>query len=335
MRRTSSIGLVLSLALPALFAWSCGGDDGGDGNGMGPAPVATTIAAASGGGQTAQAGSQLSAPFVVRVTDAQGGGVSGVSVSWSVTAGGGSLSAASSQSNSQGQASVTLTLGPAAGPNTVTASASGLSGSPVTFSATGTAPPQPDAIALVSGDNQHGKTLAPLASPFVVKVTDDQGDGVAGVTVNWAVASGGGSLSASTTTTNGSGQASVSFTSGTTTGASTVTASATGLTGSPVTFSARTSVLVIEMSGIAFVYPDGSTNSAATVAVGDTIEWINLDGVQHTATSNIEPAGGAAFDSGLMPAGATFRFAPGVVGTWEYFCQVHPAQMAGATITVQ
>jgi len=335
MRRNGSIALALGLIAPALLIWGCGGDDGGDG-GTGPPPAATTIAAVSGGGQAAQAGSQLPAPFVVRVTDAQGGGVSGVGVSWSVTAGGGSLSAASTSSNSQGQASVTLTLGPAAGQNTVTATAAGLSGSPVTFSATGTAPPSaPDAVALVSGDNQHGKTLAPLASPFVVKVSDDQGVGVAGVTVSWAVATGGGSLSASSTTTNGSGQASVTFTSGTATGESTVTASVAGLTGSPVTFSARTSVLVIEMSGIAFVYPDGSTNSDATVAVGDTIEWINLDGVQHTATSNVEPAGGAAFDSGLMANGATFRFAPAVVGMWEYFCQVHPALMAGAKITVQ
>jgi plastocyanin len=92
---------------------------------------------------------------------------------------------------------------------------------------------------------------------------------------------------------------------------------------------------VIEMSGIAFVYPDGSINSGATVAVGDTIEWVNRDAVQHTATSNVEPAGGASFDSGLMPQGTTFRFAPAVPGTWEYFCEVHPVLMQGATITVQ
>ena len=335
MRRTNRIALALSLATPALLMWGCGGDDGGGGNGTGPAPVATTIAAVSGGGQTAPSGAQLPAPFVVRVTDDQGGGFSGATVSWSVTSGGGSLSATSTQTNTQGQASVTLTLGPATGQNTVTASATGLAGSPVTFTATGTAPPQPDAIALVSGDNQNGKTLEPLASPFVVKVTDDQGGGVAGVTVNWAVASGGGSVSAPSTTTNGSGEASVRFSSGTATGASTVTASAPGLTGSPITFSARTSVLVIEMDGIRFVYPDGSTNSGATVAVGDTVEWVNREGVQHTATSNVEPAGGASFNSGLLTNGQTFRFAPSVVGTWEYFCEVHPSLMAGATITVQ
>ena len=334
MNRMTGFAMSLSLMVPAIMLAACGGDDG-YGDGTGPAPVATTIAVVSGDDQTGQTGTTLAAPLVVRVTNDQGVGVSGVSVSWSVTAGGGSVSSSSTQTNSQGQASVTLTLGPAAGTNTVTASAAGLSGSPVTFSATATAPPMPTTIAAVSGDGQFGKTLEPLAGPFVVKVTDDQGAAVAGVTVDWGIMAGDGSLSASSTSTNGAGEASVTFTAGETTGESTVTASAAGLAGSPVTFGTRTSVLVIEMSGIAFVYPDGTTNSGATVAIGDTIEWVNRDGVQHTATSTSEPAGGSAFDSGLMTNGVTFRFAPGVVGTWEYFCEVHPAQMAGATITVE
>ncbi len=326
--------MITGVLLPALLATGCGGDDGGDG-GTNPPPPATTIAEVSGDGQSGAAGAVLAAPFVVRVTNAQGGGVSGVPVSWAITGGGGSLSAASTPTNSQGQASVSLTLGAAAGPNTATASATGLSGSPVAFTATATAPPTPTTIALGSGDGQNGKTLEALSSPFVVRVTDDQGGGVAGVTVTWAVMAGDGSLSSPSSSTNGQGDASVTFTPGTTTGESMVSASVAGLAGSPVMFTARTSVLVIEMSGIAFVYPDGSVNSGATVAVGDTIEWVNLDGVQHTATSNLAPAGGAVFDSGLMPTGATFRFAPAVVGTWEYFCGVHPVLMQGATITVQ
>ena len=46
-------------------------------------------------------------------------------------------------------------------------------------------------------------------------------------------------------------------------------------------------------------------------------------------------AGGAAFDSGLLGIGDTFRFVPDVAGTWEYLCQVHPLIMQGATITAQ
>lgn len=329
-RASISLLLAVSMSVPG-----CGGN--GDGSTTGPPPqTATTITRVSGDGQTALAAAALAAPFVVRVTDAQGDAVSGVGVTWSVVAGGGSLSASSTQTSSQGQASVTLTLGPSAGTNTVTASAVGLTGSPVSFSATGTAPPTPSRIVLVSGDNQNGKTLEPLSTPYVVRVTDDQAVGVPGVTVAWAV-TGGGSLSSASTQTDIQGQASVTFTPGPALGQNTVTAIASGLVGSPITFTSQTTVLVIEMRGIAFVDPTGGTNqnAEATVAVGDTVEWVNRDAVQYTATSNIEPPGGAAFDSGLMSTGQRFRFVPGVAGTWEYFCEVHPGIMLGATITAQ
>jgi hypothetical protein len=113
-----------------LLAWGCGGDSTGP-------PPPTAISGVSGDGQIAVVGRALPAPFVVRVTDAQGTAVSGVTVTWAVTAGGGSLSATSTQTDSQGQASVTLTLGLTVGTNTVTASSPGLSGSPVVFNATG------------------------------------------------------------------------------------------------------------------------------------------------------------------------------------------------------
>jgi len=322
------------LVAASISLLGCGGD--GDDSGTGPPPpTATQIALFSGDGQTGAAGTTLAAPFIVRVTDAQGGVVSGVAVTWAVTAGGGSLSASATQTNSQGQASVQLTLGPMAGANTVAASVTGLTGSPVSFSSSGTAPPTPTTIALVSGDNQNGKTLESLSSPFVVRVTDDQANGMPGVTVTWAVMAGDGSLSSSSSETNSQGQASVTFTPGASLGQNMVTASVSGLSGSPITFTARTTVLVIEMQNIAFEYPDGGINAGVTVAVGDTIEWVNRDAVQHTATSNVVPAGGTAFDSGLMGNGETFRFVPDVAGTWEYLCEVHPLIMLGATITAQ
>lgn len=91
------------------------------------------------------------------------------------------------------------------------------------------------------------------------------------------------------------------------------------------------SVVEIRMQNTAFVGPSGG--DAVTVTVGTRIEWVNLDNIQHTATSSSEPAGGAAFDSGLMGNGDTFSFTPQVEGTWVYFCEVHPGIMVGATIT--
>lgn len=81
----------------------------------------------SGDGQTATAGTQLSTPLVVTVYNATGSPISGVTVNFSVTAGGGTLSSASVVSNSSGQASTTLTLGAAGGTNTVQAAATGYS----------------------------------------------------------------------------------------------------------------------------------------------------------------------------------------------------------------
>ncbi len=86
------------------------------------------------------------------------------------------------------------------------------------------------------------------------------------------------------------------------------------------------------MENIAFVAPDGSDD--VTIQLGQTVGWINRDNVQHTATSDQVPAGGNTLDSGLLSNGESFVFEPNVRGTWVYHCEVHPIDMAGATITV-
>ncbi|HXI20544.1 MAG TPA: leishmanolysin-related zinc metalloendopeptidase [Gemmatimonadales bacterium] len=74
----------------------------------------------------------------VKVVDADGNGVSGVAVTFAVTAGGGSVTGANQTTGSTGAATVgSWTLGSSAGLNTVQASAAGLSGSPLNFDATG------------------------------------------------------------------------------------------------------------------------------------------------------------------------------------------------------
>jgi len=187
----------------------------------------------------------------------------------------------------------------------------------------------PAAIATVSGGGQQASTLLALANPLVVKVTDTDGAAVSGASVTWSV-TGGGSVSPTTTTTNSQGQASTTFTAGPTLGATTVQASVSGVA-NPAEFTVETSIMVIRMSGIAFVAPDGSDD--VTVPVGTKVEWQNFDQVQHTATSTDMPAGGAKFDSKLMSNGDTYPFTPMVEGTWTYFCEVHPGIMVGATIT--
>ncbi len=105
---------------------------------------ATQLVEISGDDQTALAGSALPNPFVVEARDDLDNPVSGVAVTFEVTAGGGSLSNSQPQiTGANGRAATTLTLGATPGANTVTASANGLAGSPLVFSATGEAPLPP------------------------------------------------------------------------------------------------------------------------------------------------------------------------------------------------
>ena len=86
MRRLLSRGLTVATALVLV---GCGGGDGptgGDGDGNGGGAAATSISVVSGDNQRGVQGSGLLAGFVVKVGDAQGNGVSGVTVAWSVTA---------------------------------------------------------------------------------------------------------------------------------------------------------------------------------------------------------------------------------------------------------
>ena len=98
---------------------------------------ATTIAVSAGAAQTATVGTAVTIKPAVKVTDAQGNGVSGVHVTFAVASGGGTITGGSQTTNSLGIATVgSWTLGTTAGANSLTATATGLVGSPVTFFAT-------------------------------------------------------------------------------------------------------------------------------------------------------------------------------------------------------
>ena len=59
-----------------------------------------------------------------------------------------------------------------------------------------------------------------------------------------------------------------------------------------------------------------------TVAVGDTIVWINRDIVPHTATAT----GGTKWDTGQLLQGQTGRYIVRArdAGTTRYVCSLHP-----------
>lgn len=111
----------------------------------------------SGNGQVGDVLTALASPLVVTVTDAHTNPVAGTAVAYAITgtppgATGQSLSVTNATTLANGQASSLLTIGSVTGAYTVAASAAGLSGSPVTFNATGASiPPTTLAITLVNG----------------------------------------------------------------------------------------------------------------------------------------------------------------------------------------
>src|SRR2546425_161570 len=161
--------------------------------------TATQIALNAGNNQSATAGTAVPVDPSVIVHDANGNPVSGVAVTFAVASGGGTVVPTTAvTTGSNGIATVTSwTLAPTAGPNTLTATSSGLTGSPVMFKATGT-PGEPPHFPPSAATNQSATagTAVPV-DPSVI-VHDANGNPVSGVAVTFAVTSGGGTVAPTT-----------------------------------------------------------------------------------------------------------------------------------------
>jgi plastocyanin len=72
----------------------------------------------------------------------------------------------------------------------------------------------------------------------------------------------------------------------------------------------------------------GYSPEPMTVAVGDTVSWVNLGVAPHTVT-----AYDGSFDSGIMLTNATWSFTPAAPGTYEYYCTLHPDMKATLVVT--
>ena len=179
------------------------------------------LEATAGNAQTGAVGTQLPQNLVVRLTDDLGNPKAGVTVTFTVTSGGGTVSAPSAVTDVAGTASVRWTLGSVVGPQTILATASGVA--PLTLTATAQATAA-DAIAIVSGNNQSGSPGTVLSLPLTVRVTDRFGNPVSGALVVWAAAAGSGSVNPVSSVTNTTGLATTTWTLGGVGGLTRVTA---------------------------------------------------------------------------------------------------------------
>lgn len=233
------------------------------------AGAASAMAPSAGNNQTAAAGTDLAAAPAVLVTDGAGNPVSGVAVTFSVTAGGGSLQGANVSTGPNGVAAASKwTLGAVVGTNTVKAAAGALE---VTFTATGTVG-APAKLVVAGGNHRTGVVAAPIDSSPAVKVLDAFDNPVPGLAVTFAVATGGGTISNPNPVSDAAGVARLgTWTLGYAGGANTLTASRPGIT--PVTFTA---------TGIDYKVASieaGDDHSCAILADGSAYCWgLNASG---------------------------------------------------------
>jgi hypothetical protein len=242
---------------------------------------ARQLAPVSGDGQFAPVGTALRDPLVVKVTDAFGNAIPGVTINWDAQ-GGGAVSEASTVTGENGQTSVTRTLGPTAGQQQTLASAPDLAGSPVTFTHTATAG-DASSVTPVSGNNQEAPAGSQLPLPLVVRVLDPDGNPIVGAPVSWLVGEGGGTPSAETSNTGSDGQASIQWTLGSVPGRNTLNAVVSGV--GTATFTAM---------GTGTGSPSNlavTTQPPTSVTVGATLSPAAVVQVRDAAGNNVALAG--------------------------------------------
>ena len=230
------------------------------------AAAPATVSAVAGNAQTAPAGTAVPTAPSVQVADAFGNLAQGVPVTFSVLSGGGRVTGGVATTDATGVATVgSWVLGSATGEQTLAArvEAGGVANNPVLFTATATTPTGSQMVA-TAGDGQHATVgqLVPIAPTVVVR--NGAGDGIPGVVVTFAVATGGGGVVGSRQVTDATGMATVGgWFLGPLAGTNTLTASSTGLPA--VTFTA-TGVAGIPTSMVAVSQTTQSATAGTAVA---------------------------------------------------------------------
>jgi adhesin/invasin len=171
-------------------------------------PVAMSITATSAtNAQTGVVGTALAQPVGVLVEDQSGSPMANATVTWTVVSSGGTVASPTSTTDASGLATAIWTLGSTVGVDSLTASIG--TGASATLTATATAGAA-SAMRITSGATQS-VAAGSVTAPLVVQVIDQFANPIANATVSWTV-SGGGALSATTSTTDATGMTQVVLT---------------------------------------------------------------------------------------------------------------------------
>ena len=174
-----------------------------------------------GDGQQGTVGQVVSQPLVVRLTDQFVNPIAGATIEWEVVSGGGTVTSSSSVTDAAGQGRIGWTFGNAPGAQEVGARFPGLAS--VTFLGHANVG-APSGLAIVGGNGQTGVVGSTLPQALVVRLTDAFGNPIGNSTVNFTIASGGGSVTPSAST-DANGEARATWSLGGVVGSQSVTAS--------------------------------------------------------------------------------------------------------------
>lgn len=259
-------------------------------------------------------------PVIALVINETNAPVPGVIVSWSAS-GGGSVSQTVDTTDAGGESQVNYTYGSTVGAYGAQATVTGLVGSPADFVLTAGAG-NPAVLAKSSGDNLTANPGGQVVHTVITR--DSYGNPRNGVTINWAIASGGGSLNTTQTFTGGDGTASVTRTLGPGLGDQTVTAAASpALTPASVTFT-TTAAVTVNVANNTF------NPQNVTVAVNGSVTW---QWIGPTVPHNVTFAAmaGAPLPIADRTSGSESRqFTQ--AGTFTYQCMNHVGMTGQVTV---
>ncbi|HKA58887.1 MAG TPA: Ig-like domain-containing protein [Gemmatimonadales bacterium] len=296
--------------------------------GLPPAPFtsiaqingAVNIANSTAGALTDTVGTIRAESLTVTVTDQNTTAVPGITVTWAST--GGTVAPTSATTNASGQAKTRFTYGNTAGNQTATATVTGLVGSPVTITLNATAG---TAVTIVKTAGDNGAAAPSGNVTYTVQSRDSHGNGKGGVVIDWAVASGGGSITPAQNTTAANGNASAQRTLGAGAGDQTATATAAALTGPPVlTFTTTaTTVTTVQVANNTF------TPQAVTISAGGAVNWEWQAGsVSHNVTFTTSGSPADIPDRTTGSVSRTFN----TTGTFNYHCTNHGGMTGSVTV---
>lgn len=260
--------------------------------------------------------------LTVLVTDQNASPIQGVTVTWASV--GGSVSPTSAPTSAAGLSKARFTYGTTAGNQTATATVTGLVGSPVTITLNATAGTAV-AIAKTAGDNGTAPPSSQVT--YTVQSRDSHGNPKGGVTIDWVVTTGGGTIT-TPSTTQANGNATAQHTLGTALGAQTATATANGLSGTPsVTFTTTAATITTVNVGPANAF----SPNAITIAKNTTVTW---------AWQGTTPAHNVTFDNtpgrptniANRTSGSESRIFD-TAGTFNYQCTNHAGMTGSVTVT--